>query len=63
MTTLRDAAAELRCHVGLSRPSPSWLQAAGSRATAFPYQVDALSQLITWVEDWRIRTWSVRPMW
>ena len=45
-----------------------WLDELRAEALAFPYgkhddQVDALSQLMTWAEDWRIPKWSVRPLW
>jgi len=51
----------------LKKDAP-WLDELRTEFLAFPYgkhddQVDALSQLMTWAEDWRIPKWSVRPMW
>ena len=51
----------------LKKDAP-WLDELRSELLAFPYgkhddQVDALSQLMTWAEDWRIPKYSSRPMW
>ena len=50
----------------LKKDAP-WLDDFRSEILAFPYgkhddQVDALSQLMTWAEDWRIPKSSIRPM-
>ena len=49
----------------LKKDAP-WLDELRAEVLAFPYgkhddQVDALSQLMTWAEDWRIPKYSIRP--
>ena len=49
----------------LKKDAP-WLDELRTEVLAFPYgkhddQVDALSQLMTWAEDWRISKYSIRP--
>ena len=50
----------------LQKDAP-WLNELRAEVLAFPYgkcddQVDALSQLMTWAEDWRIPKYSIKPM-
>ena len=49
----------------LKKDAP-WLDELRTEVLAFPYgkhddQVDALSQLMTWAEDWRVPKYSIRP--
>ena len=50
----------------LLKKGAPWLDELRAEVLAFPHgkhddQVDALSQLMTWAEDWRIPKYSIRP--
>ena len=50
----------------LLKKGAPWLDELRAEVLAFPHgkhddQVDALSQLMTWTEDWRIPKYSIRP--
>ena len=64
---MRVHTASLEAGKVLMKKDAPWLDELRTEMLAFPCgkhddQVDALSQLMTWAEDWRIPKYSVRPM-